>query len=261
MPLATPISRGVLGLAALLLLASPQPGGAATVTHDQLFAYARTNLLHAQAAYHAAPTNIDAAWQLARACFDMGEFSTNRAQRAAFAEEGIAACREALTRQSNSAPCYYYLGMTLGELAQTKGFAALALVRQMEQVFTRARELDERLDWAGPDRNLGLLYREAPSIGSIGSRSKARSHLQRAVELAPDYPENRLNLLEAYLKWGDRTNAQVEFKALEQLWPTAHTRFTGIAWTSSWAQWEALYARLRLRLSPPKPIDAPHEKE
>ena len=92
--------------------------------------------------------------------------------------------------------------MNLGQLARTKGLGALKLVNQMEHEFTRARDLDEQLDWAGPDRNLGLLYRDAPAIGSIGSRTKAREHLKRAVELAPQYPENRLNLIEAYLQLG-----------------------------------------------------------
>ena len=100
--------------------------------------------------------------------------------------------------------------MNLGQLARTKGLGALKLVDQMEREFSRARELDEQLDYAGPDRNLGLLYRDAPAIGSVGSRTRAREHLKRAVELAPQYPENRLNLIEAYLKWGERTGAYRE---------------------------------------------------
>ena len=80
-----------------------------------------------------------------------------------------------IARESNSAPAHYYLGMNLGQLARTKGLAALRLVSQMEHEFTRARELDEQLDWAGPDRNLGLLYRDAPAIGSVGSRAERAS--------------------------------------------------------------------------------------
>jgi hypothetical protein len=75
----------------------------------------------------------------------------------------------------------------------------------MEREFSLARKLDEHFADAGPDHNLGLLYRDAPALGSIGSRAKARQHLQRAVELAPQYPEKRLNLIEAYLKWATAT--------------------------------------------------------
>src|SRR5260370_16378550 len=50
----------------------------------------------------------------------------------------------------------------------------------------------------------------APSWISIGSKSKARKHLIHAVELAPNYPENRLNLAEGYVKWSDRVGVRRE---------------------------------------------------
>src|SRR5204863_9133981 len=99
---------------------------------------------------------------------------------------------------------HYYLGMNLAQLAQTKMLGALKIVTQMEREFSIVRDLDEEFDQAGADRNLGLLYRDAPAIGSIGSRGKARQHLEHAVKLAPPSPENRLNLIETYLKWGER---------------------------------------------------------
>ena len=96
-------------------------------------------------------------------------------ERADIAQQGIAAAWQALARESNSAPAHYYLGMNLAQLAQTKMLGALKIVDRMEREFTTTRELDEHFDYAGADRNLGLLYRDAPSIGSIGNRSKARS--------------------------------------------------------------------------------------
>src|SRR5439155_14472761 len=130
------------------------------------------------------------------------------------------------------------LGMNLGQLARTKGLGALKIVDQMEREFKAARELDEHLDYAGPDRNLGLLYRDAPSVGSVGSRTKARKHLQRAAELAPEYPENGLNLIETCLRWSDRNGARRELKALEAAWPEARSKFSGPNWSVSWADWE-----------------------
>ena len=53
--------------------------------------------------------------------------------------------------------------------------------------------LDPNYDLAGADRALGLLYYEAPGWPlSVGNKNKARQHLQRAVKLAPTYPENQL---------------------------------------------------------------------
>jgi tetratricopeptide (TPR) repeat protein len=193
----------------------------------------------ARSRFQAETNNAEAAWQFGRACFDVADSATNNAERAQIAGQGIAACRQLLARDSNSVAAHYYLGMNLGQFADAKRNAsAFKFVKEMEREFQAARSLDEKFDYAGPDRNLGLLYREALIIISVGSRSKARQHLQRAVELAPDYPENRLNLVEACLKWGDHNGAQRELKTLADLWPGARRTFSGEAWAASWMDWE-----------------------
>ena len=223
--------------------------------------YVQKSFKEAQTAYREAPAEVSAAWKFARACFDLAELATNKTQRASLAEQGIAAAERAISREAGSAPAHYYLGLNLGQLARTKGLGALKLVGQMEREFTRARDLDRQLDWAGPDRHLGVLYRDAPSIGSIGSRSKAREHLTRAVQLAPQYPENGLNLIETYVKWGEPNNAQRELTALEGVWPAARTNLLGVAWTASWADWEPRLDKLRKKIGKsPKAVAAPREK-
>jgi len=229
---------------------------------SEFAAYVEKSFQEAQARFQKTPANAEAAWQFGRACFDLAELATNKTRRALLAEQGIEACQKAIACQSNSAPAHYYLGMNLGELAQTRGLSALRLVNQMEREFDRARQLNERLDWAGPDRNLGLLYRDAPAFISVGSRSKARKHLKRAAELVPDYPENRLNLAESYLHWNGRKDAQRELAALKTLWPSARTNLTGVAWAGSWADWEPRFEKLKQKLgAPPKTLGAPHDAD
>jgi tetratricopeptide (TPR) repeat protein len=232
---ATVIFSILLGLLSLTVEASPEL--------DALN-LARRDYEEAQAAYKNEPTNTAVAWKFARACFDLADLVTKSAERAKLAQEGIAAAEGALNREPKSAAAHYYLGMDMGELARTKSLGALKLVSKMEREFKAARELDANFDHAGPDRSLGMLYRDAPVLGSVGSRSKARQCLQRAVELAPDYPDNRLALLEGYVKWGDWNEAQKELKALEEIWPKAQGLYKGEAWTNSWADWDS-----RLRLS------------
>jgi predicted Zn-dependent protease len=81
------------------------------------------------------------------------------------------------------------------------------------------------------------LYLQAPTIGSIGSKRKAREFLERAARLAPDYPENHLNLAEAFLQWNEPDHAKVELNALAAGWSKAQTDFTGEAWAQSWDDW------------------------
>lgn len=179
-----------------------------------------------------------AAWQFARACFDFADFASNDTQRADIAGQGISASRVAIAREPKSVFGHYYLAMDLGQLARTELLGALQLVKDMEREFKTAATLEERFDFGGPARNLGLLYRDAPGWPtSLGSKHKARQYLEQAVKLAPNYPENHLNLIESYLQWKERDTASQEMKVLDALWPQAQTNLTGVAWEQSWADW------------------------
>lgn len=223
---------------------------------------AATAYAEARALYRNSLTNTETAWQFGRASFDWAEFATNNAQRAEVSEAGIAACRQAVAGEPKSAPGHYYLAMNLGHLADTiRSPSAFKMVKEIEREFFAAHSLDEQFDHAGPDRNLGLLYEQAPVVISVGSRSKARRHLQRAVQLAPAYPENRLNLIEACLKWRDWNGARSELNALDVLWPAARTNFTGDAWTMSWADWKTRREKARRKIEQSaRPIMSPKDK-
>jgi tetratricopeptide (TPR) repeat protein len=207
---------------------------------NKIFAVrAEAEFHRAQIQFQADTNNAVNAWQLARACYDFADFAKSDKARENITNQGIDACRQLIARDPNIAAAHYYLAMDLGQLARTKLLGALSIVREMEREFLTAVSLDSRFDFAGPPRNLGLLYREAPSFGSIGSRSKARDWLERAVQLAPDYPENRLNLIESYLQWNDSVRAKLELNALDALWSKVQTNFPGEKWEQSRADWSA----------------------
>jgi len=207
---------------------------------------AEQNYQEARKKFQTHTNDAEAAWQFGRACFDWADFAKKDAQREAIANQGIAACRRVVARDPKSAPGHYFLAMDLGQLAQTKTLGALGIVDEMEREFSAAGDVDPKFDYAGPDRNLGLLYFQAPGWpASIGSKSRARKHLERAVALAPDYPENHLCLLEAYLKWGESKNVQRELKAAEEVLPKARKEFTGKAWEQSWADWDKRWKKIR----------------
>lgn len=195
------------------------------------------------------PTSISNAWVFARAAFELAEFATNDTRRAQLAVEGIAAARTAIQSDAKCGPAHYFLAMNLGQLARTQLLGALKLVGEMETHFTLATKLTPELDHAGPDRNLGILYREAPGWpASIGSRSKARIHLKKAVELEPRFPANQLELLKAHTKWRETSTAQKLASEIEQSLPTAKREFTGAEWELAWEEWTALWETLRGKL-------------
>jgi hypothetical protein len=244
---------GGLGLAALAAgLAAAEPAIAAR--HARIY-------LESQAVYLRQPTNAEAAWQFARACFDCSESATNTARRAEFARQGIAAARASLAARADLAAAHYYLGMNLGVLADaTRTLGGLRLVSEMERSFKKARELEERFDYAGPDRCLGLLYRGAPVWPiSVGNRAKARQHLERARQLAGDYPENQLNLLDSWLQWGERSKAVAELETVEQALAGARRKLTGEPWASDWSHWDQLWNEIQIQAGKADRADFQHK--
>lgn len=193
-------------------------------------------------------TNSETAWQFAKACFERADFSTNDAQRAALAELGIAASKRAIALDTNSAAGYFYLGVNLGQMARTKLFSALGLLDEMEAAWERSIAIDPKFHHAGAERSLGLLYLDAPGWPiSLGSRSKARKHLQQATKLVPNYPENHLCWLEAQLKWGETKSVKTQLSNIEAILQSARTNFTGAAWSRDWEDWEARWKRIRAK--------------
>lgn len=208
-------------------------------------AHADARLKTARGNFQAATQTDDCAWQLGEACYDRAEFAKDNPERAALAREGMDACRKLIAAQPRNPGGHYYLGMNIGQMARVKRFSALGLVKDMERAFTTARDLNATFSHAGPDRNLGLLYFKAPPIISVGNNTKARAHLERAVKLAPEFPANRLNLLEACIDWNDTKGIAAQRTALQQLLPKARQQFTGDNWATSWLDWDKRWLALR----------------
>jgi tetratricopeptide (TPR) repeat protein len=203
----------------------------------------------ARGEYSKSPGSASLAWPLARACFDRAEAISSRPVRSALAKEGVEACRLALKESPADAACHYYLGLNLGILAQTQPLRALGLIREMESQWQACLLLDPGFDHAGADRSLGMLYAECPpSPLGVGSRSKARFHLARAVELAPDHPENRILWIEFLIQRGEKATAAEEFKTLKTILPDARIRLRGDAWEETWKTWESRTETLQSRL-------------
>ena len=209
------------------------------------------------------PQSVEAAWQFAGACFDWAEFATRDPQRADLAQRGIDASRHALERDAKLGAAHYYLALNLGQLARTKSLSALKLVSEMEVEFKRAIDLQGGFNYAGPHRALGTLYRDAPGWPtSIGNRNKARLHLHKAVELGPDFPENRINLLESQLKWGEKKAVRAAIPAVEEVLAAARKKLTGDEWAGSWQDWDDRWPKLKVKASEDfKPLEPPRTKK
>jgi tetratricopeptide (TPR) repeat protein len=234
----------ILFCGAMTALAGPNP----QVNQERIVAEQAYD--EAKLRYQTNSANADAGWQFARACFDLADIADKDSQRAALGREGMDACRRLLQRDPNVATAHYYLGMNIGQVAQTKTLGALPLVRQMQKEWEIALALDPHCDFAGPDRNLGVLYRDTPGPPlSIGNRAQALQHMLRAVELSPDYPENYLNLIESQIKWHQMETAARELDALRAILPAARKQLTGAHWQGAWTDWQARQDAIEVALA------------
>ena len=210
--------------------------------------HARAQLASARANYDKAKTNPEAAWRLGRAIFDLADVLDDSNESKKLAQEGVAICQQAVSLAPDQAPGHYYLALNLGELARSKKLGALKLLHVMEDELTKALEADPKFDYSGPDRTLGMLYLEAPSFPiSIGSRNKARAHLQAAVNRNPEYLENRICLAEADARWGDVKQLQSELNRIHAEIPSAKARFSGERWAADWRDWNNRIKKLEAR--------------
>jgi tetratricopeptide (TPR) repeat protein len=202
------------------------------------YAFARSN-------YFNGARDATAAWKFAEACFEWAEFATNNTQRAALAGEGIEAARKAIEKAPAHAAGYFYLGMNKGQLARTRTLGALPLVKEMEKAFLQAIKLDPKFDHAASHRSLGMLYLDAPGWpASIGDKSKARQHLEKAAELVPEYPTNHLTLMKAYLRWEDSSALEEAIARYHRLLPAAKEKYSGELWENSWRNWNKDWAHV-----------------
>ena len=155
-------------------------------------------------------------WHLSR--------NTNRTQLlgATRQKRGIVLARHGRELDTERVECQYWYAINVGLLADADRSYGLDAVGEMETALKRAVEIDERYDYAGPLRVLGILHLRTPAPpASIGSPRKGLRLLQRATELFPDYQENYLYLAEA-LRDNDRADEarQAVTKVLDaNAWP------------------------------------------
>jgi tetratricopeptide (TPR) repeat protein len=190
--------------------------------------------------------DYDAQWQAAQALAFLAENETRPAFRREAAKCGVVLARRARELQFDRVEGHYWYAINVGLLADADRSYGLEAVGEMESALKRAMEVDERYDFAGPLRVLGILHLRTPAPpASIGSPRKGLRLLQRAVELFPDYPENFLYLAEALRDNDKRDEAREALVKVVESPPWPDRQFESSKWKSEAEQ-------LRQSLSAPK---------
>ena len=181
-----------------------------------------------------APAAAAAAAEAAEAWAFVADNETNRAARIAAAKQGITSARQARELQPDLVAGHYWYAISVGLLADADRTYGLKAVNEMELALRQAIELDERYDYAGPARVLGILLLRAPAPPvSIGSSRKGLRLLQRATELFPDYPENLLYLAEAFRDNKRNVEARELLNKVINASPWPNRQFESVGWKTA----------------------------
>lgn len=245
----SPAKSAVPGLCFLIFIALAASGvGSISASDSADPASLRKQYSLSRSNYLAQPNNTTSAWKFARATFELAESVESDKERAELAHEGIESANAALRKDSTNAPAHLYLALNIGQLARTKLLSALGMVKEMEKELLASIKADENFDHASAHRSLGMLYVEAPGWpASIGSKSKARQHLEKSIELAPDYPDNHLSALEAYARWDDQDSLRRGIARYLKILPVARQQYSSEEWAQPWKDWDERWAAVRAK--------------
>jgi len=162
--------------------------------------------------------------KLSSAYFYKGLFETqNPKKQELYYEHGVNFGKEAITLNPRAIYGNFWYASNVGMLGLCRGMmASLASVDPMKKSYEIVLKENEKFFFGGPHRALGRLYHMAPGWPiSVGNKTKALQHLERAVELGPDFFNNRLYLAELYIDIGQRKKAreQLEWMASHEVKP------------------------------------------
>lgn len=158
-------------------------------------------------------------WQAARASAWLGEYGGDDKVRESHVRRGLTWVNTSLKANPDGVEGQFYHGVLSGLLGDLDNSYGMDAVKQIEERMTALMERDTDIAHGGPQRVFGVLLLRAPGPpASIGSLRNARKHLERAVEIAPNWPENQLYMAEWEFAWAsDKDKPEFATQARERL--------------------------------------------
>jgi len=155
------------------------------------------------------PDDAVALWHLALSCYYLGQrvFDTKEDRQRVF-HEGYSLAETAVDRAPGCAPCHMLAGVNQALWGQEVGiFRVLSGLPNVKRHLRRSTEIDPAFAGASALRVRSQIARVLPRwLG--GGKKKARRHLLRAIETAPQEPLNYQFLAKLLFKdFGDREGA------------------------------------------------------
>jgi len=171
----------------------------------------------------------------------------SKKEKKRWAESGIAYANRCVEIAPNTPECYYWRAVNTGVYHSVRVVGYQRGIKQMindcNAVIAMGRE---KYDNAGPWRIQGQIFTKLPETGGrpdslTRDLDKALVYLRKAVDLAPNYPENHIALAEALYKEGESEAASHELDVAKELAPK---------WQNdvAYAEWKKEIAKLSKKI-------------
>ena len=141
--------------------------------------------------------NYEAAWKLSRACFYVGDHTTNGDEADDMFRTGVEAGKAAVKLQSNKPEGHFWLGANYGGEAKRSTLASLSSIQDIKSEMEAVIKLDEKFQGGSAYLALGRLYLEAPKVLG-GDISKATEYLKKGLTISPNNALMKYYMAEAY---------------------------------------------------------------
>jgi hypothetical protein len=142
------------------------------------------------------PQDRDICWKFAMATYSVGFklIAEEKEQKRRLFEEGRDAALKATELYPNCAPCHFWTAINHALLGAENGvFSSVSGLKKVREHARKVLELEESYAHGGAHRLLAQIDRALPGILG-GSNSRAKSHFEAAIRVAPDEPMNYFEL-------------------------------------------------------------------
>lgn len=164
-------------------------------------------------------------WEEAKQIAIDAEKTPSKQKSAELSEKGITLSKECIMKHPENAACYYYKAVNTGLYYKAHIVGYQNGLKEMVADLNHSIKLDETYDYAGAYRMLGQIYVSTPERRDTTSGKiyrdydKAEMYFTKAVKIAPDYPENHIELTELLLKKDNVKTAEESLNTIDKLVP------------------------------------------
>jgi hypothetical protein len=185
----------------------------------------------AKAAMAAGGDEFESQWRMARGAFWVAEWTTDKAKKKEMGKIGYEAGLKASKLQPGRVEGYYFGVIALGQYSLAIGTLKAigeGIKGKFEGLGNKAVAINPGFDFGGPDRAMGVYWRDLPKI--VRNMDKAEKHIKASIAKGDTKIRSHFYMAEIYLMTDRKDLAKAELDRCSQMDPAAEDYADGIIW-------------------------------